>query len=172
MCKWDFPQAAHSLGRHRRSRRLLLLRTNCCVTSVCRKRETDMRKISVMGGDVSQSCFFLSNLHFPNVSCAVFDRKLSVQTNAEKRTTNSQLLSYVLFLFFSNKLKGKDLISLTLYHFKPAQPYQYRLTPISHKHLTPVKWFRSQICFDRVCENGVCWQKVFSKNRFWDISEA
>lgn len=38
MCKCDFPQATHSLGKHRRNH-LLLLWTNCCVTSVCRKRE-------------------------------------------------------------------------------------------------------------------------------------
>lgn len=38
MCKCDFPQATHSLGKHRRNH-LLLLWTNCCVTSVCRNRE-------------------------------------------------------------------------------------------------------------------------------------
>lgn len=122
MRKCDFPQATASLGRHRRHR--LLLRTNCCVTSVCRKREADMRTMSVVGGDVSQSCFSLSNLHFPNV----FDRKLSVQSNVERIKL---IYSYLAACFFSHKLKRYDLVSLLLScYFIPAQPSVINIYPL------------------------------------------
>lgn len=70
-----------------------------------------------MGGDVSQSCFSLSNLHFPNVSYAVFDRKLSVQTNVEKL---------------------RPIHSYLVFYCKSAQLYQHLMT-VSHNLLTPVK---------------------------------
>lgn len=61
MCGSVFPRDARSWGMHRRSR-LLLPWTNCCETSVCRRRGTDVRSIAVMGGDVSS----LRRLHFSN----------------------------------------------------------------------------------------------------------
>lgn len=47
---------------------------NKLLCNIClQEEETDVGKVPVMGEDVFQSYFSLSNLHFPNVLYAVFD---------------------------------------------------------------------------------------------------